>query len=78
MRFVLAYVQAAVDYAVAYTICFIGIYGLSFSEGNRHASTRYCVSSQAGGDICRATTRGRILYGMGPRIRLHGQPFTLF
>lgn len=70
MSFVLAYVQVAVDYAVAYTICFIGIYGLSFSEGNRHTSTRYFVSCQVGGDICRATPIERVVYGMGPQVRL--------
>ncbi|CAM9643374.1 unnamed protein product [Pylaiella littoralis] len=37
-NFLLEWLQVALDYVLAYTICFISIYGLSFSEAGRRVS----------------------------------------
>ena len=43
--FVLGWLQGLADYVLAYSICFISIYGLSYSEGGW--ALGFCLARQA-------------------------------
>lgn len=54
--FILSWADVAVKYILSYTICFVGIYGLNFSEGavNVKSDSGFwsCISHELVSSVC--------------------------